>query len=677
MDKLLKREGKRVNKSGKIKGSIKTKLIIVLLSISVLPLIILGVSSYKTSHNILYNKVKVTTLQNIEQVQQSIDFSFGRFDAIINMFSEHQLLKDLYSNEELTEEVFETLGYAQKSDPTILGMYMGLDNKQTVLYPRTTLAPDYDPTARGWYKGAVENRGQLYYTDPYIDAFTGQNIITISKTLESNGKIIGAVAIDVALDTLSSILSDIQVGDNGYLHIIDHNGITVSHPNTEMLGKEVGEETLWWKDVSNEETNFKDYKANEEVEYIGHTTDNKTGWKIVASISENELSDDTNKLKQMIVFMVGIITVVAVGAAILVISSVNKTIKQLMNAFGKASEGDLLVTANINTGDEFEILGNSFNEMINTIKNLVVGIDDSSNVILQTSDAMGQSANQASIAIDEISITIDQVAQGTVSQAEDISEGVDDVNKLAREIENIEELANNMNKLSSKTNNLSKEGLTHMNILTERTEEANKSSIDMAEAMGDMNKVTAEIGIITDAINGISAQTNLLALNAAIEAARAGEAGRGFSVVADEIRKLAEESSSATGNIQNLIEKIKEKSDLTVESMDNTQIVVKEQTESVRQTREIFNQITESIDELMKGIEDIKDSVLHTNERKDNIVNRMLNISSVAEESSASTEEVSASTEEVNATMIEFNQTAFKLSELSSELKERLNKFSL
>lgn len=675
MKKLLKRAKGGQSKTSM--GNIKTKLIILLLSVSVVPLILLGVFSYKTSHDILYSKVKVTTLQNIEQIQQSIDFSFGRFESIVNMFTENKLFKDVYVNPDLTDEVFETLGYAQKSDTTILGMYMGLENKQTILYPQTTLADDYDPTSRQWYKGAVEHKGELYYTNPYIDAFTGGNIITISKTLESNGKVIGVVAIDVGLDTLSNILSNLTIGDNGYLHIIDSKGVTVTHRDPEMLSKETAKESPWWNDVSKEKVNFKDYKNGRKTEYIGHTTDDQRGWKIVANISENELSNDTNKIRRMIKIIVVIITVLAIGIALIVVRIVNGTITHLMGAFEKASEGNLLSHTSISTGDEFETLGNSFNQMIDTIRSLVTNIDVSSNMIFNTSKAMGQSASQASIAIDEISITIDQVAQGTVSQAEDISEGVDGVNRLAKEIENIEELANNMNEISAETNFLSQEGLTHMNILTEKTEEANKSSSDMAKSIKEMELVTAEIGIITDTINGISAQTNLLALNAAIEAARAGEAGRGFSVVADEIRKLAEQSGSATQNIQSLIEQIKEKSKLTVKSMDNTQVVVKEQTESVRQTRDIFNQIMTSIKRLMKGIENIKDSVIQTNESTDNIVNRMLSISSVAEESSASTEEVSAYTEEVNATMTEFNETAIKLNELSEELKYRLNKFTL
>lgn len=665
------------NKRVKRQKSIKTKLIILLLSISVIPIVLLGILSYQTSFNILYNKLKVTSLQNIEQVQNSIDFSFGRFESIVNIFVEDKLFKDVYLNREFTDEVFERLGYAQKSDPAILGAYIGLENKQTILYPETQLAPDYDPTDRDWYKDAVANKGKLTYSDPYIDAFTGKDIITISKTVEIDGEIIGAVAIDIALEDLSNILSSIKIGENGYLHVIDSRGITVAHPDSEELRGESAKEMPWWDDVSGEEMNFNVYEINGKKEYIGHTTDTKRGWKIVVDLNEKELLDDTNKIRLTNGIMVIIIATIAVVIALFVVRWINKNINKLLYGFQKVSEGDLLFRTDIDTGDEFEDLSNGFNDMINTIRNLVRDIGESSNVILSTSDVMSRSANEASIAIDEISITIDQVAQGTVSQAEDINDGVEGVNKLAKEIENIEELANNMNTISSETNELSQDGLKQMNKLIGKTEEANNKAKDMSVAIGEMNGVTAEIGLITDTINEISAQTNLLALNAAIEAARAGEAGRGFSVVADEIRKLAEQSGDATYQIQALIEKIKEGSRLVVETMDDTQMVVTEQTEFVNETREIFNMIMESINKLMRGIGKIKDSIDQTNESKDNIVNRMLNISSIAEESSASTEEVSASAEEINATMTEFNETALQLKELAKELKDKLNIFSI
>ena len=661
----------------KSKKSIKTQLTVLLLFISVVPLLVLGILAYKTSFDTLYNKLRITSLQNIEEVQNSIDFSFGRFESLINMFSQDKMFKDVYFNHDLTDEAFERLGYAQQSDNAILGAYIGLENKQTILYPETELAPDYDPTARDWYKAAVANRGNITYSDPYIDAFTGKNIITISKTVEQNGNVVGALAIDIALEDLASMLSSIKVGENGYLHIIDSKGITVAHPDSQELSKESAKEMVWYENTLNTEQDFETYEVEGEKQYIGHTTDSKRAWKIIVTLNEKELLDDVHKLRSIIQIIVVIIGIVSLVLSLIVVRRINNNINKILEAFEKVSKGDLLVHAEINTGDEFQTLAEGFNSMVDTIKDLVLDINNSSDIILSTSDNMSASANETSIAIDEISITIDQLAQGTITQAEEINEGVTGINKLVAEIRDIEEQTNNMSNISMETNTLSQNGLKHMNTLTEKTKEVNISTKDMSKVIRDMNEATGEIGIITEAINGISSQTNLLALNAAIEAARAGDAGKGFSVVADEIRKLAEQSGTATGKIQVLIESIKEKSELAVSSMDNTQTMVKDQTESVEETREIFGKILESINKFMEGIEKVKSTIEDTNKDTDVVVGTMENISSVAEESSASTEEVSASAEEINATMAEFNETALQLKGLSQELKERLSTFKI
>jgi methyl-accepting chemotaxis protein len=286
-------------------------------------------------------------------------------------------------------------------------------------------------------------------------------------------------------------------------------------------------------------------------------------------------------------------------------------------------------------------------------------------------------AGETNVALNEVAVTIDQVAQGASETAKDIQISVEAVNNLATKIDTIDNLTNEMIVISDKSNSLSQEGLRVMNILTDKTEKNIKSSSSVALVVSDMKIETGKISVITDTINQISAQTNLLALNAAIEAARAGEAGKGFSVVADEIRKLAEQSTSATKQIQELIMGVKNKTESAVQSIETSNSIVEEQSQAVTETKDIFNKILEAIKDLMNEIKLVQNAATETNNAKEELVDRMQNISAVSEEASASAEEVSATTEEVSAAMNEFTNSAAGLKELSEKLEEQIKKFKI
>lgn len=658
--------------------SIRTRISAILLLVCIIPVMGFGMFSFYKTNNLLSTKLQLTSLQNIEQVDNSINNYFENFETLLNFLSRNTDFKDLDENPHYEKFAMGLLEDVQKSNPSLMAIYFGQQStKKMLLYPNIALPEGFDPTVRPWYTTAAKQNGKIVYTDPYIDANTNQVIISIAKAVEKEGRLVGVVSCDINLGTLSKKLSNIKIGKGGYAYITDKKGIMLAHPDKELLGKDDATKLKSWPDISTKSSGFTKYEFKGNNKYASFYTNQNTGWKIVASLDEKELLDDTNIIKNMTLIAIFVISILALFVAMIVSRNITKHLYTLISTFKKAASGDLSVSVEIDSNDEFQEMGHSFNDMIQNINNLMKNVKVSSETILETSESIKYSANETSRAIDEVSITIDQVAQGTTSQAQDIGDGVSSVNILASEIENIEKLASEMNKISKETNSLSQDGLKYVNILTEKTAQANSSASHVGEVIEDMDSTTAEIGIITETINGISAQTNLLALNAAIEAARAGEAGKGFSVVADEIRKLAEQSTNATNQIQDLIEKIKEKSSLAVTSMTSAKDVMNEQAESVTQTKDIFNQILNSIDSLMKEINSIQKSIEETNDNKDSIVTKMLNISAVAEENSAATEEVSASTEEVNAVMAEFNNTANELKNLAEELNNRVDEFKL
>jgi methyl-accepting chemotaxis protein len=315
--------------------------------------------------------------------------------------------------------------------------------------------------------------------------------------------------------------------------------------------------------------------------------------------------------------------------------------------------------------------------MVANISNLIKNIKESSKVIQQTAEVISSTTIQTSNAVSEVAKAIDSIATGAADQTRNIEAGVHKFEGLGTQIDNIVQLTMRMGEISNNTDKVSKEGLNAVETLLEKSNKASKTTTQVSSVVLDMKKATDQIGVITETINQISAQTNLLALNAAIEAARAGEAGRGFAVVADEVRKLAEQSTEATKEIQKLIEEISSKSNAAVGAMTEAKDIVEEQNSAVESTKQIFDSIIRSIQELSMQIDKVEDSVKEANTEKDEIIGIMQNISAVSEESAATTEEVSASTEEITATMNEFTRNANDLKDISLKLREEISKFIL
>jgi methyl-accepting chemotaxis protein len=655
--------------------SIKVKLLVLLVLLSLIPLSVQGLVTYNQTYKILSNKVEVSTQQTMTEVNRGINNYFFGLEGYLNTLADNTDFKEITVRPEFEPLALGLLKNVQVSRNDIMNVYMGLPSKKMIIYPIQEMPKDYDPTSRPWYKVAIDKKGKIGYTDPYKDSTTGELVVSLSRTVENNGQVVGVITIDINLTNLSKSLSEIKVGKEGYIYITTASGVMIAHPSKDQLGETTATTLGSWNDIKGNKSGFTTYNYNGEEKYCSYSTNDLMGWKIISALPKTELLSDTDVLKNMSVIIVIALVVITSIISLLISNSIVSKILKLRNNFSKASEGDLSDRVEIKSRDEFEELGGHFNVMMDSISSFIRNVKQSADIIFKNSDSISILAKETEKAIDEVALTIDQVANGSSTQAQDISSGVEFLEELAANIGTIEDLAVEMNEVSLNTSSLSKDGLEIIDILTNKTQEVNKQSQKVMVVIEDMNNSTEEIGTIVDTINSIAEQTNLLALNAAIEAARAGEAGRGFSVVAEEVRMLAEQSSDATKQIQNLIQKVKEKSILAVMAMGDTSAVVNDQNNVVNETKDIFNKIFNSITGLKDEVVQISAAIKETNKQKDYIIDKMQNVAAVSEEASASTEEVSAATEEITATMSEFSNSAAELRELVKLLEDELSKF--
>jgi methyl-accepting chemotaxis protein len=329
---------------------------------------------------------------------------------------------------------------------------------------------------------------------------------------------------------------------------------------------------------------------------------------------------------------------------------------------------------------KYGVLGfvaSAVNIVISDIRALIDSFFSLSLSIIQASRKVASTAENASSAIEEISKTVDEIAKGASSQAEEAQVGVQVVDKLSDQINFVYESYSGITNETNKISTLNSIGLNSVNVLREKSKENYESTEKIFAVVEKLTNTTKDIGLFVESIENIAEQTNLLALNAAIEAARAGEAGKGFAVVADEVRKLADQSRNSTEEINNLMQSIQEESALAISSMEVMKKVSQEQNLAVNKTNDAFSDIANAIDFIVGKINEVNTSVIKMQDDKNEVISAIENISSVSEQTAASSQEVAATTENQLKTIDDMKIAAQSLDSLVQQLDVKLKKYKL
>ncbi|NLZ48895.1 MAG: HAMP domain-containing protein [Clostridiales bacterium] len=393
------------------------------------------------------------------------------------------------------------------------------------------------------------------------------------------------------------------------------------------------------------------------------------------ALKEEEISQNTSKIMILLSVLLFTILAIAIIASVIIGFRISKPIVSLTALFKKAEAGDLTVRSNCNNKDETGQLSKAFNNMMNNMMTLIKGVKELSFAVSESSQGILASSNEISTASEQIALTTNELAEASINQAKyaensnaKLSEILDGLSKINEEMENSKQL-------SLKANEIVNTGEKIVQSNEEKTMITKEAAMKVNKVIAILEEKSNTIGHIVEVINSISDQTNLLALNAAIEAARAGEAGKGFSVVADEIRKLAEQSSSSAKQIGDIIAEIKDSIDQSVIEINKSSVAVAEQEKALTETVNVFNEISISVDTITDKIKQVVESSNLLSSRATEAVEAASSIVSLTEEAASSTEEVSASTQEQTSVIHQIASSAKDLAELSSKLQKEIDKF--
>ncbi len=531
---------------------------------------------------------------------------------------------------------------------------------------------------KDWYKKAKENTDKFIYSEPYVDAVTGNNVLTISKAVTGyNGEFIGVVGIDINLSEIETYIHDVSLLDYGYIVIADNNGkIVINNEKNKTFGENLSGFEFWdtLKNSNQEKTKWTN---NGELTFVLQSIDEKTGWRIDGFVEEKEITEHLSSIRNTIFIAVAVFFTLGIIASLILTKTITEQIKKINIGVRKIATGNLRERIKVSSKDEIQELAENLNTALDSISGLLKEIDSTSEEMYDSASGIASMSEETHAAVSEVANAINEVSNGSTDQATAISNVTNTVDGLSNRIDDVDKNINNILNLSEVTDKLSDDGLKVLNLLIEKSVVTKQNTQESSSNVKEMTDSIKNINQISDVISGITEQTNLLALNASIEAARAGELGKGFAVVAEEIRKLAEESKDSTDKIKSIIKEVNQKSIRFVDSMEETVNILNEQDESINNTKNIFIEIAESIEPLVEAIRYISNLTDKMNNDKENVKKEIDNISVISQDVASVSEEVTASAEEVTATMDELTEYADKLDGIAENLKEKLNKFEL
>ena len=524
------------------------------------------------------------------------------------------------------------------------------------------------PTKETWY-------GYHTFLDEQSGTSSDSYAITLVRSLSKGN---GYIVADLKMSSIVTLLDELNNAESGHIAFVSADGREITASSYDGAPSLYAEIPCYQEAVSSKDAEgFYETHFQGETYLFTYSKVGDSGAVIYSLLPESAILGQAAMIKNITYLIVIISCIIALCTGLFLALGINKNISSIIQLLQKAAKGNMTVTFQSKSKDEFRMLTSSLNEMLGSIRELIAKVSVVGGQVSNTSIHVSGSAEQLLHAMDDVSVSIQEITTANNEEAQNTLLCADMMNQLSGQIEETSKQSSRMNETAEETRCIIHDGIGIMEALNDKVQKTTEITHEVIHGIQELNEKTTTIYKIVDSINAIAQQTNLLSLNASIEAARAGEAGKGFAVVAGEIRKLADQSMQSANTIRAIIQDIQEQSESTAASARKADEIISSQEQALRNTVDAFEQINHQVLSLTEGLENITSRIQSMKDAKSSTMDAIENMSAMSQETLATSQEMSDTIYRETASVKELSEKAEKLAEDAGTLDHTLSCFTI
>ncbi len=698
--------------------SIRNKIVVCFL-VPIIFMVIIGVAAYQKAASGMTQKFQDSTLETVKMATQYIDLGCDfiksegtkyAFDYDLSKYCLGLFEDDPTGKSEIVNSTKDEILYSQALNPFIDNIYILPNKGVNMMMTKMTVNVDgcyevYQETVAEGKRDVKRWVDRHAYLDAYLAAVTNSGYgkgkeVTIDtaayENTEDNDYILayqiatqsksGCVIVDISKEAIEGFLQSLNFGSGSIVGYITEGGREIICENLEegqtsafAEGEKIFFDESFFGEINPEESLFgcREVTFNGEDYLFFYSRSDETAATVGALVPLDIVVAQAEDIKSITVTLTILACIAVLAIGIVIAAGIQKNMSHISRKFSVVAQGDLTVEVVAKSRDEFKDLARSANNMIINTKKLVQKVTGATGQLEESANNVGEVSGVIDDYSKNITDAIDEINQGMSMQSVHAQECVSKTDLLSNEMQEVTRVVEQVGKLVTETEAMISQGIEIVQVLGERAKETTSITEQVGDSIESLRKETEIINTFVETITGISKQTNLLSLNASIEAARAGEAGRGFAVVAGEINRLAADSAKAAGEIRNNVTHINAQTVNSVDSAKQARSMVELQTESVEEVVEVFHEMNERMQDLVRGLEEITTSIGRADAERGHTVDAVKNISNIIEETAASAEKVNEVAAKLLRNVEKLNHTADALGENMEELKSEISVFKI